>query len=107
MSSPPTPWASADLEKQDLSEQCTSPTDGSTTLADENPEVPGSKGFLQLERLEGGIDKLEGPTKTKLNRQWTDRLKQSMRTPSLPVVLEKFKPAKYDENSQNIERSKF
>lgn len=39
MTSPPT-WALADLEKQDVSEANASPTDGGTTLADENAEVP-------------------------------------------------------------------
>ena len=38
MSSPPT-WALADLEKQDVAESGPSPTDGGTTLADENAEV--------------------------------------------------------------------
>jgi hypothetical protein len=44
MTSPPT-WALADLEKQDVSEANTSPTDGDTTLADENTEVPESEDF--------------------------------------------------------------
>ena len=39
MSSPPT-WTLADLEKQDVIESGASPTDGCTTLADENAEVP-------------------------------------------------------------------
>ena len=38
MSSPPT-WTLADLEKQDVVESGPSPTDGGTTLADENAEV--------------------------------------------------------------------
>jgi hypothetical protein len=42
MSSPPT-WALADLEKQDVGESNVSPTDGATTLADENAEVPESE----------------------------------------------------------------
>jgi hypothetical protein len=44
MTSPPT-WALADLEKQDISEGNASPTDGDTTVADENAEVPESENF--------------------------------------------------------------
>lgn len=38
----PTSWVSTDIEKQELAEQVASPTEGSTTLAEETPE-PDSK----------------------------------------------------------------
>lgn len=39
-----TSWVSADVEKQEFAEQVASPTEGSTTLADESPE-PESKTY--------------------------------------------------------------
>lgn len=44
MTSSPT-WALEDLEKQDVSESNASPTDGATTLADDNAGVPESEIF--------------------------------------------------------------
>src|SRR5436305_8236684 len=101
--SSPTDWAATDLEKQDVSDAGASPTDGGTTLADETAEVAGGKIFAHGENLYR-TDKVEGPIKASLSRQWTDRLKQSIRSPSF-TLPEKFKPAKYDENDRNISRS--
>jgi hypothetical protein len=44
MSSPPN-WAATDIERQDVSDAGASPTDGGTTLADENAEVAEGKIF--------------------------------------------------------------
>ena len=102
MSSPPD-WAATDLEKQDTSDAGASPTDGGTTLADETAEVAEGKIFAHGKTC-NCTDNVEGPIKASLSRQWTDRLKQSIRSPSF-ALPEKFRPAKYDENDRNISRS--
>ncbi|KAL9622705.1 MAG: hypothetical protein Q9160_003015 [Pyrenula sp. 1 TL-2023] len=87
----PSSWVDRDLEKgdsnpSDLDEKVTSPTEGGTTLADDRSEPP------------------ESPSKPRVSRQWTDRVKQTIRRPTWP---EKLRTAKYDENLESIQRIDF
>lgn len=105
--SSPSSWLEKDVEKgeidsTDLDERIASPTDGGTTLADDHPQPPESEDLSMNAHC--NCSTLTGPPKPRVSRQWTDRVKETVRQRTLSWP-EKLKPAKYDENLQSIQRS--